>query len=404
MYGWTKKEIEQILLQLNEKALPFEKYEFSNLGQGLNILGQGGSSIVYEAGSRKGHGKTYAVKVIGFGEGHVDSAEFREMIREQKKLGDYQNCIVEILDFVELRVWIEGQCEVTKVEKIEWIEEEVEEGNFLHLQFMIMEKLIPVIKCNSRGKPELFSEVLKRADENEIVKLAYDVGRVLSAVHKKNLLHRDIKLENIFYCPRKKDYKLGDFGIAKKTGNGLASTTACTKGYGAPEVVGKLSDKYDNTADIYSFGMVLYVLLNELKFPGAKNYRPNLKEQYSQGYIPLRPVNGSEEFCKVIGKMCRFHPDDRYQSMEEVLNDLDKFVYGMGAKYKSEHKNALLVLGTMFGIAGALMGKISFVPYMQINPNMWECLFLVLCVGKGILKVRGKEITWINMILLMLGS
>ena len=116
--------------------------------------------------------------------------------------------------------------------------------------------------------------------------MAYDIGLALKEAHLKNIIHRDIKLENIFYSDSDHRYKLGDFGISCITDDGMASTVAFTKGYGAPEVVGTLEDKYDCTADIYSFGMTLYVLINKLRFPSSKNYHPNI-EQYKKKTVGM---------------------------------------------------------------------------------------------------------------------
>ena len=402
-YIWTGEEIEKILIQLDGQCYPFKKYTFTREEENLILLEKGGYAYVYQAKKRDKSKELFAIKVIGFSDKHVDSEAFREAVHVQEKIGQLQNHVVKLFDAVELRVWIEEDNSVTKVEEINAGNNSSSEGNYLDLQFIIMEELIPVVKANQSTKPILMPEALTDFDEKEILKLAYDIGQALSDAHQKSLLHRDVKLENIFYSSKEKCYKLGDFGIAKVSDDGMASTVVFTKGYAAPEVIGRLEDKYDQTADIYSLGMLLYVLLNGLRFPESKNYSVNIKTQYQQGYMAPWPLYGSDQFCKIVEKMCRFNPDDRYQSMEAVLNDLDQLIHGRSVKYSREHKGASLLVGTLLAFLGTALWKLSFWPDMQIDLTIGMYLFLALCIGKGLLKVLKKDVALISVLLLGVG-
>ncbi len=400
---WTSEDIEIILEQLNKQNLPFKKYSFASENGKYVLLGKGASANVYRAETREKHKMGYAIKVIGFSDKHVESESFRNSVDVQKDLGQFQDNIVKIYDSVELRVWIERNNTVTKIEKIDpYKEEKIVEGNFLHLQFILMEEMEPVLIDHRFGKPALRPYELASFDEKEILKMAYDIGTALAGAHAKKLIHRDIKLENIFYSASGGHYKLGDFGIARTTDDGLASTVAFTKGYGAPEVVGTMEDKYDYTADIYSFGMLLYVLLNELRFPGSKNYHPNVM-QYARGFEAEYPTNGSDELCDIVLKMIRFDPDDRYQTIDEVLNEFDKLKYGRRVKYQREHKATSLVVGASFALLGAVAFEVSYVPEFIMNLSIWLYVFWGLCVWKGITKLRKQDLTLVSLVLLIIG-
>ncbi|MBQ7774691.1 MAG: serine/threonine protein kinase [Lachnospiraceae bacterium] len=398
-YTWTKEEIESILLQLDEQNLPFKGYRFSDLGQGMKLLGTGGYAAVYAAQTRKTQNEQYAIKVIGFGDKRVDSAEFRESSEAQNDVGYWHNNIVTLYRYIELRVWLDEQGRIIRTEEVTEENEAYVEGDYLQLQFILMEKVTPVLTMDKSGKYQLYPPRLAAFDEAEILALAYHIGVGLEQVHNKNLLHRDIKLENIFFDEQKRCYKLGDFGIAKVTEDGMASTTAFTKGYGAPEVVGSLEDKYDNTADIYSFGMLLYVLLNGLKFPDSDNYNVNVKEQYQQGYLLPYPEYGSEEFCQVIGGMCRYDPDERYQSMEDVLNDLEAITVNTGVRFKKQHKHLSFVIGTISLFIGTVVWKLAFMPTLPVELNVWMYIFLGLAATKGILKIMKESGSFLDDIL-----
>jgi len=90
----------------------------------------------------------------------------------------------------------------------------------------------------------------------------------------------------------------------------------------SPEIERRINDSYDVTADIYSFGITLYVLLNELKFPGSGGYYARPEVQYNPDFIFPAPLHASEQMTGIIRKMCSFRAKDRYQSMPEVLMDL----------------------------------------------------------------------------------
>lgn len=401
---WTNEEIEHILIQLDVQNVLFKKFSLSRHGDGLELLGTGGYSRVYKAVSNGMLKKDCAIKVIGFGDKRVDSETFRNAAESQKELSEFQDYVVKLFDYKEVRVWVDENNNVLETKALDDIEDGKSEGNYLDLQFVVMEQLKPVLVIDKAGKPVVFPEELASFDEKEIHKLAYHIGMALERAHKKNLLHRDVKLENIFYDEKKKQYKLGDFGIAKLTDDGMASTSAYTKGYGAPEVVGVLDERYDNTADIYSFGMLLYILSNGMCFPDSVNYNVNIRYQYSQGYVLPFPKYASEKFYEMLLKMCSFNPDDRQQNMTDVLTDLDSIVVNEGLKYKREHMKATFVMAVLMLLLGAFVWKDSF---PQLSPDftgfsltisMW--IVLGISLYKGFWKLRNKETYILSYVLL----
>ena len=390
---WTNEEIERILIQLDAMELPFKKYCFMSLGKGLKLLGVGSFANVYEAKAREEDKMDYAIKVIGFSQKKVETDDFVQVVKKQKFLGKYQENSVRIFDFVELRVFFDENNNVINAGNKAGFAGET--GNYLDLQFIVMEKVAPVLGANRVGKPKLFSSKLTEGNETEILKLAYEIGNALDRAHKEKLIHRDIKLENIFYSQKENCYKLGDFGIAKFTTDGAASTIAFTKGYGAPEVVGALEERYDYTADIYSFGMLLFILLNRMKFPGSRNYNVNQQEQYSTGYELPRPECGSDEFYRIVKKMCSFNPDDRYQSMEEVLNELEGLMISKKVTYKKVHLESSVVIGTIFLFVGTILWKMTYAPALKMELSFWIYVFLGLIGLRGFVKNETiKPLMW----------
>jgi calcium/calmodulin-dependent protein kinase I len=111
---------------------------------------------------------------------------------------------------------------------------------------------------------ELFDRIVAKAYYNE--KEARDTCKiVLDAVghcHKHHVAHRDLKPENLLLLSDTDDsaVKIADFGFAKKVYEKNSLTTQCgTPGYVAPEILE--GTPYDERADMWSVGVILYILL-----------------------------------------------------------------------------------------------------------------------------------------------
>lgn len=396
---WTSDDITKILIQLDEMKMPFSKYALSQEDGQLKVLGRGGFAIVYQAQVRDSKKQKFALKVIGFRNQNVDSTFFNESVQAQREIGDYQDYVVKIYDHTEIWVTLDDKDHVLSAVKEK---PEVVSRTTIKLQFVLMEEISPVITRIKNENIKMLPESLAHGDEQEILRLAYDIGSALKRAHDKNILHRDVKLENVFYSEKKKQYKLGDFGLAKKTEDGFAGTVVFTKGYAAPEV--RASDRYDNTADIYSFGMMLYVLANHLKFPDSNTYNVNPGIQYSDGYVVPKPeCDISTDLYDVIAKACMYDPDDRYQSMEDMLLDIEKVMYGTTLGWKKEYKKSSLVVGTVMLAMGVVAWKLMMAPDLIITFSFWEYLFFLMCFGKGLQKIFKKDVTVLSIGILGIG-
>ncbi|NLT10558.1 MAG: protein kinase [Ruminococcus sp.] len=167
--------------------------------------------------------------------------------------------------------------------------------------------------------------------EANVLKLAMEIGSGIQAAHKQGVIHRDVKPAN-FFVSDDGTYKLGDFNISKSTV--AARSFAGTEGYIAPEIY-KAKQSVDNTytkqADIYSFGICLYQLLNDFCFPFEDNCLAEeaIDKRMNGEPLPL-PKNASPEFGRIILRACAYDPANRYQSMDEFLADLRNYSFTSG--------------------------------------------------------------------------
>jgi tetratricopeptide (TPR) repeat protein len=150
------------------------------------------------------------------------------------------------------------------------------------------------------------------------------VCRGLGYAHQRGVVHRDIKPANIMLTAEGV-VKIVDFGIARvmaasKTQSGLFIGTVA---YMSPEQV--RGEHVDGRSDIWSVGVMFYELLTYVRPFAADNMAAMMFNIVSQETKPLREVlpQASAELEATLQKILKKETDDRYQSMEEVLLDLE---------------------------------------------------------------------------------
>ncbi len=317
MLGLDKAGLDRLLIQLEDGGFLDPKYKFCKGKRELKLLGSGGFSYVYEMYETQAPEKRYAAKVIGADGKGIEENLILETTQIQYFLGEQSENILKAAALWMMKVRLDEDGNPAEV--IGFNEEGYSEARGLALQIVLTEKLDNIFLKDKYGNVMLLRDDLKT--EEGVVRFAEHVGRALLAVHNNGFLHRDVKLENIFWDENLRQYKLGDFGISKYVGDGDAETVAFTDGYGAPEIERQLTDSYNETADIYSFGITLFLLLNDLRFPASDGYRVNIV-QYSRDFIVPAPEGASEDMARIIRKMCSYRAEERYQSIEEVLMEI----------------------------------------------------------------------------------
>lgn len=319
MLGLDKLGADKLLLQLEEKQFIDPRYQFVKENNELKLLGTGGFSYVYEMYDSLAPDNHYAAKVVGLGAKAVDEKLILETTQIQYFLSEQSENIMRVIALWTMKLQLDEDGNVNDIIGIN--QEGYDSAEGVVLEIILMEKLDNILAKDKYGNIELLRDELRT--EEGVIRFAENIGRALFVVHNNGFLHRDIKLENIFWDQESRQYKLGDFGIARYVGEGDAETVVFTDGYGAPEIERQLAESYNLTADIYSFGITLFLLLNDLRFPGSDGYHTNLI-QYSKDFIVPAPLNASNEMASIIRKMCSYQVKDRYQSVEEVLMDIGR--------------------------------------------------------------------------------
>lgn len=286
-------------------------------------LGEGATGKVYEI-EKNGFGSSIksALKVIRIPKTESDiQAVMSEGMDEESVTGYFQEFVDEILHEIEVMVSLkehpniityEDHCVIPHEDGIGW------------------DILIKMELLTSLTEWQLNHTMT----EESVVRLGCEISSALAYAREHGLIHRDVKPENIFVDSLGR-FKLGDFGIARtieKTTGGLSKKG--TESYMALEVY--LGKKYNEQVDIYSLGIVLYRFLNNNRLP----FYPPVPEKISyssreealmkrmQGLPFPEPQNGSAELKRIVLKACEYLPENRYASMSELHNDLQKLWTG----------------------------------------------------------------------------
>ncbi|MEZ5990860.1 MAG: serine/threonine-protein kinase [Planctomycetota bacterium] len=156
-----------------------------------------------------------------------------------------------------------------------------------------------------------------------------EIGGALHYAHGKGVIHRDIKPDNILFSERHSIMKLVDFGLARMFGDQTevhmtrTGMVVGTPHYMSPEQVS--GKALDQRSDVYSFGATLYYLLTGQRHVEGSNIMDILEQQRSKEILPPSHIQRDIPawLSYIIGKMMEIKADDRYQTMQEVLDDLD---------------------------------------------------------------------------------
>jgi len=184
------------------------------------------------------------------------------------------------------------------------------------------------LKQHLKARPNLKLRLIKKWSKQIVEGLLY--------LHEKEIIHRDLKCDNIFINVQQSKIKIGDLGMATTTSSfKFAVSVIGTPEFMAPEM---FDENYGNSVDIYAFGMcVLEMATGE--FPYAECTTPiQIIRKVMDGKLPEAVENITDTKLKEFIKMCINHSAEARPTAKELmtstfLNEVDE-----------EHDNIMLTL------------------------------------------------------------
>ena len=260
----------------------------------LEELGRGGMGVVYKAEDTKLK-RTVALKFLPPELTHISEVKERFMREAQAAAAlDHPN-ICTVYEF-----------------------DEAEQKTFISMAYIEGQSL----------KKKIESGLLEL---DEALRIAIQVAEGLQGAHKKGVVHRDIKSSNIMVT-EKGQANIMDFGLARMMGGTLLTKEGMTMGtiaYMSPEQA--RGEVVDHRTDIWSFGVVLYEMFSgQLPFKGDHDQAvvySILKEKPNP--VTDRRSEIPMSIDQVVSKALEKNPDERYQQVEELLDDLKSISAGI---------------------------------------------------------------------------
>lgn len=274
-------------------------------------IGRGGMGVVYQA-MQQSLQRPVALKVIrDYGNGNAQRVErFRREASAVAKL--HHTNIVGVFGIGEENGWLFYAMQLIQ-------------GTPLHLIIKSLHSSEPIRRQPHDEIPSQ-NEVLEPAHFVRVAKWLAQVANGLQYAHHLGILHRDIKPSNLMIDADDTIW-ITDFGVAKNDSHeGLTQTGEIigTLRYMAPE---QLQGKSDARSDIYSAGLTLYELCT--LHPALDSSTGSLYENVSKARF-LRPRAVRHEVPRdlemIIMKACAADPEERYQSAQELEDDLRRFL------------------------------------------------------------------------------
>jgi len=267
---------------------------FAGRYQIIEELGRGGMGVVYKAEDTKLK-RTVALKFLPLELTHIPDVKERFMREAQAAAAlDHPN-ICTVYEF-----------------------DDAEEEAFISMAYVEGQSLRKKVES---GPIEL----------DQALRIATQVAEGLQIAHKKGVVHRDIKSANIMVT-EDNQAKVMDFGLARISGTTLLTKEGSTMGtvaYMSPEQA--RGEEVDHRTDIWSLGVVLYEMFcGQLPFKGDHEQTV----LYSILNKKPKPITGLKagipvSIEQVVSKALEKNPDERYQQVEELLDDLKSISAGI---------------------------------------------------------------------------
>ena len=219
-------------------------------------------------------------------------------------------------------------------------------------------------------------------DPQEALAYAIEIARGLTVAHSRNIVHRDIKPQNVLIDPEGRA-KLTDFGISRQLEqDGMTATGRVlgTTDYVAPEQA--MGHGVDQRSDVYSLGVVLYeMLVGQVPFHADSQVGVAMKHVNEElPDVQRRRPDLSAAAALVVERATSKDPAKRYQEVGEMIDDLSTALEVEAARAGSSTGEATSILDALPPPKRKLSSRARW---------SWLAIALLVAVGAGAVALTG---------------
>ncbi len=217
--------------------------------------------------------------------------------------------------------WLEYEYRIVKQLDLPCISDIYSIENSGNSKIVLMEDFgaIPLDRFLHLGTPDI----------KTFLKLAISITKAIGEIHKKNVIHKDLKPGNILINPQSQEIKLTGFGISAQLNRENQQAVAQdmlggTLAYISPEQTGRMNRSIDYRSDLYSLGATFYEMLT-----GTPPFKTLDRTEIIHAQIARQPDPPTKQrpglptiLSDIVMKLLAKSPESRYQSSRGLLADL----------------------------------------------------------------------------------
>ena len=297
-----------------------EKTFFKGDWKAVEKIGEGSFGVVYKAEKVDNYGiKSYsAIKQILIPQSEKEYSILRSEGMTQSDIEkSYDNQAKKWIEEIRFLNQFKDNENIVSIEDYEVVERKDMPGRIINIRMELLQNI----------DDHVLDKVIT---DKRALKMALDILNALEECEEKNVVHRDIKPDNVFVNSRG-IYKLGDFGEAKSIEKTVSNMSKKgTENYMAPEIY--KGERGSRSVDTYSLGIMLYKYFNNNRLPFLPEYPKEIQYEDRDNAIYKRmsgekmpmPIKATDGIAKIILRACSYKPEDRYASATEMKNEVEK--------------------------------------------------------------------------------
>ncbi|MCI8660459.1 MAG: Stk1 family PASTA domain-containing Ser/Thr kinase [Lachnospiraceae bacterium] len=234
----------------------------------------------------------------------------------------------------------------------------IDEGKFHYIVMELIDGVTLKVYIARKGKLEI----------KESIGIAIQVAQGIAAAHEQNIIHRDIKPQNMIVS-RDGKVKVADFGIAR----GVSAQTMTSAAMGSVHYISPEQARggySDSRSDIYSLGITMYEMVTgRVPFEGDNTVAIALAH-LEDAIVPPSVYNPEipASFERIILKCTAKKPENRYSSANELIGDLRKALVQPEGEFVKDSDGSRALQGHTVKISGKELARIK----EQYNPAREE--------------------------------